>query len=112
MTFEQTLQGVVLTIKVIPKASQTAFAGIKNDVLRIRVKAIPEKGKANIALIAFLSETFRIAKERVRLLSGASGRHKRVLLLGCKLEEILAQCPKEQEYEESGDEGSCEESDS
>lgn len=40
-------------------------------------------GTANAALIAFLADTLDIPRARVQLLSGATGRNKRILLAGC-----------------------------
>ena len=39
-------------------------------ILKIKIAAPPEKGKANIALIAFLSETFKVPKKNVTIISG------------------------------------------
>ena len=41
------------------------------------------RDRANAALIAFLADTLDIPRARVQLLSGATGRNKRILLAGC-----------------------------
>lgn len=66
--------GRQLTVKVIPKASKTELAGTDAlGFLRVRLKARPEKGEANRALVEFVSKALG---SRVRLVRGASGRMK------------------------------------
>jgi uncharacterized protein YggU (UPF0235/DUF167 family) len=43
---------------------------------KVYVKAIPEKGKANEAVVAALAEFFKIPKAKIALRSGASSREK------------------------------------
>lgn len=46
-----------LTVKVIPRAKRTEFVGIMDDgALKIRLRAVPEDGKANEELLSFLEE--------------------------------------------------------
>lgn len=81
--------GVVLTVKVTPKAKQNKIAGWENNVLKIYVTAAPEKGQANLAAVALLSEHFHIAKNRIILLRGATSRNKEFLLEGLNLDLLL-----------------------
>ncbi len=50
--------------------------------LKINVTAVPERGKANTALIALLSKTWRLPKTRLTLASGATDRRKVVHISG------------------------------
>lgn len=52
------------------------------DCLKLRVNAPPVEGAANEACRQFLSKLFGIAKGRVKILSGAKSRQKRILLEG------------------------------
>lgn len=70
----------ILTVKVIPNATKNKIDGWKEGVLRIRIAAVPDKGKANAALIAYLAEILEIPKSAIRILSGESSRIKRVLI--------------------------------
>ena len=45
----------LIQVKVIPNASQNRIEGWKDGMLRIRLRAVPEKGKANEALVSFLA---------------------------------------------------------
>jgi hypothetical protein len=67
---------LLLKIKVIPGASKNEIVGIKNGEVVIKVKAPPEKGKANKELIGFLAKTLKSPKSDIELVSGASSHHK------------------------------------
>lgn len=68
----------ILLVKVTPKSSKNALAGWEGDYLKIKLRAIPEKGSANEALINFLSEILNIPKSSIKIISGQTSRLKRV----------------------------------
>ena len=83
MSWRQTTHdGVVLNIRVVPRASKTEVQGVLGDMLKIRLQAPPVDGKANAALVEFLAATLGIAKSNIILLTGETGRAKRVLIRG------------------------------
>lgn len=60
-----------LKLKIIPNSSKTEIVEImENGVLKIRVKAIPEKWKANAEIIKFFSKNLRINKQKIDITSG------------------------------------------
>ncbi len=74
-------QSPYITVKVIPKSNVTEFVDIIEDgegekVFKIRLKAVPEKNKANIELIRFLSKELKLAKENITIISGKTDRLK------------------------------------
>ncbi len=73
---------MIIQIKVTPNASKNQIVGWEGDVLRIRVKGVPEKGKVNEELIAFLATTLKVAKSRIEIVSGHTARLKRVKIDG------------------------------
>lgn len=79
----------IIQVKVIPNASQNKIEGWKEDVLRVRIRAVPEKGKANEALIAFLAEELGLPKSAIQIISGQSARIKRVAIEGLTKEQIF-----------------------
>lgn len=81
-------ENCVLWVKVTPKASCNEIIGWEGEFLKVRLKAVPEKGKANQELIYFLAHCFAIQRERIQLLSGASSRKKKLCLIGFSLEEM------------------------
>jgi uncharacterized protein (TIGR00251 family) len=73
-----------LKIKVIPHSSKTEIKGEMADgTLKIAVAAVPEKGKANAALVDFLAVKFKVAKNGIKIISGAGARIKLI-----KIEKI------------------------
>ncbi len=69
---------LILRVQVQPRASCDEFAGIHAGALKVRLTSPPVDGKANAALIAFLAESFGVAKRQVTLLKGESGRAKQL----------------------------------
>lgn len=84
----------VLEIKVTPRSSKNVLAGWEAGVLKIRLKAVPEKGKANEELIEFLSEVLDISKSRIHLLRGHTGRLKQVQIEGLTQDELSKKLEK------------------
>lgn len=69
---------LILRVQVQPRASCDELAGIHAGALKVRLTSPPVDGKANAALIAFLAESFGVAKRQVTLLKGESGRAKQL----------------------------------
>jgi len=68
-----------LRVKVIPKSPKTELVEVMDDeekTLKIRIKAVPEKGKANAELIKFLSREMRVPKENIKIISGKTDHLK------------------------------------
>lgn len=65
-------------VKVIPKSARSEIVGWEGDVLKVRLKAVPEKGEANEELIRFLSRELKIAKSLITILRGHTSREKTV----------------------------------
>ncbi len=81
--------GVVFTAKVVPGSSRTAFCGVLNGMIKVKVAAAPEKGKANKCLIAFLAEQLGVKKNAVTILSGAGNPVKQVRVAGVTSQVLL-----------------------
>ena len=82
---------LILEVHVQPRAAKDEIVGYHGDRLKVRITAPPVDGKANQHLIAFLAGVFQVPKRDVVLLSGESGRDKRVLIQRPKaLPDILA----------------------
>ena len=87
---EATAQGVRLRLRVQPRAKRSEVAGLHGDTVRIRLAAPPVNGAANRALLRFLAATFGVPPSTLRLLSGATGRTKVVLVVGLSTWEASA----------------------
>lgn len=71
-----------LAIKVVPGASQDRIAGWLGEALKIRVRAQPEKGKANAAVIALLAAALGVPAKNLRICSGHTSSAKMVEIEG------------------------------
>lgn len=71
-----------MVVKVIPNAGRNQVVGWENGVLKVRIVAIPEKGKANRELINYLAEVLNISKAQIELVSGETKRIKRFVISG------------------------------
>ncbi len=78
----------LLKIKVVPGSSRNYIAGWLGESLKNRVTAIPEKGKANDAVVTLLADTLKIPKHDVTLSSGASSPRKIFKISGLSHSEI------------------------
>ena len=68
-----------ITVKVIPKSSKTELVGqLPDGTWKVKVAAVPEKGRANKALCEFLANHFGVAQSRVTIVSGGTSHRKRV----------------------------------
>ncbi len=52
--------GVCFCVKIVPGSSRTSIEGLLGGVLKIKVAAPPEKGKANKELTAFLAKRLKV----------------------------------------------------
>jgi uncharacterized protein (TIGR00251 family) len=83
---QQAGNAVVLSVKVVPRSSRTAIAGILNGMLKVKLAAAPEKGKANQALVEFLADTLGIKKNAVKITSGLTSPVKTIEITGISAE--------------------------
>lgn len=67
--------------------------GVVDGVLRARVAAPPVEGAANHALIRLLADELGIARSAVRLIAGAAGREKLIVVEGRTAEDVVARWP-------------------
>ena len=81
-------EGVIITIHAVPRAANDAVQGLHGDALKIRLHAPPVDGKANEALVSFLSQKLNIPKSNIALKSGTNQRRKIVLIAGISKQEI------------------------
>lgn len=65
-----------ISVRVIPNAARDEIVGWREDVLKIKLQAVPEGGRANRALCAFLAGEIGCHKREVRILSGEKNRSK------------------------------------
>jgi uncharacterized protein (TIGR00251 family) len=85
--FRREADGVVLSVRLTPKANRDSVDGIGtlsdgSEVALARVRAVPEDGAANGALIGLIAKTFGRPKSAVTLVRGATQRVKQIRIAG------------------------------
>ncbi len=81
--------GIVLVAKIVPGSSKTALVGTLDQMVKIKVAAPPEKGKANQCLIAFLARQLGIKKNAIQIVSGQTNPVKHVKIEGISARTCL-----------------------
>jgi uncharacterized protein YggU (UPF0235/DUF167 family) len=70
---------VTLRVKVIPRCPKSEIAGTLSDgTLKVRLAAVPEKGKANDALIDLLARHYNVPRASIQIISGHASQLKLV----------------------------------
>lgn len=75
---------LLLQISVQPRSSSNSISGIHNNRLRIKLTAAPVDGKANQALIKFLSKLFSVPIRQISIEKGETAKTKRVRICSPK----------------------------
>ena len=73
-------------IKVVPNAKQNKVIEEANR-LKVYLTAPPVEGKANKALVEFLSEHFGVKKNKIRIIRGEKSREKAIEI------DLKSPCP-------------------
>jgi len=85
---EQRAAGVVLPVKAHAGARVNAVRGEQQGALKVAVTQVPEKGKANKAIIEVLAKTLRLRKSQIALVAGETSAEKRFLVTDIDLAEL------------------------
>jgi len=90
LSIQESDEGIVLAAKIVPGSSgPTRICGLLDGMLKIKVSAPPEKGKANQCLLKFLAKELDLKKNAVSILSGKTRPVKQVRILGISVETLL-----------------------
>ncbi len=81
--------GVVLSVKVQPRASANEIGETLGAELRIRVTAPPVEAAANEALVKLLAQQLHCPRNRVDIVRGHTSRHKLVKVYGLAAEDVV-----------------------
>lgn len=80
-------KGSALAVRVTPRASRNEIVEILNDsTIKVRIAAPPVDGEANQVLLEFLADILGVAKTRLDIVAGATGRDKLIAVLDMDVE--------------------------
>ena len=75
---KQTQEGIFVSLKIVPNSSKNDIV-IEEDFVKVKITAQPIEGKANKALIEFLSKKFKIPKTGIEIVKGETSKEKIIL---------------------------------
>jgi uncharacterized protein (TIGR00251 family) len=77
-----TAGGILIDVRVIPRAGRSGVAGRRNGAILVKLNAPPVDGAANAELIEVLAKALGVARRDVEIVAGDRGRLKRVRVAG------------------------------
>lgn len=89
----ETATGIDVKIRAVPRASKNEIQGIYDDALKVRLTTAPVDGKANQALIRFLSKELKLSKSQLQIAQGETSRHKVVKISGITKTDFIERLP-------------------
>jgi uncharacterized protein (TIGR00251 family) len=78
LNIQQVDNDAVFQVKIVASSSRTAVAGQLDGMLKIKVAAPPENGKANRAIVKFLAAELGVKKKQVVIASGLTSTIKQI----------------------------------
>jgi len=90
LAIEAHKKGVIFKAKIVPGSSgPTRICGLLDEMLKIKVSAAPEKGKANQCLVKYLAKYLGVKKSEVSIISGTTSPIKHVQVSGMSADTLL-----------------------
>ena len=90
LSIQENDEGVVLAAKIVPGSSgATRICGWLDGMLKVKVAAPPQKGKANQCLLRFLAKTLGLKKNAVSIISGQTSPVKQIRIVGISAKTLL-----------------------
>jgi uncharacterized protein (TIGR00251 family) len=84
---------VRFAVRLAPRSSSNRVDGVVDGALRVRVTAPAVEGAANTALVNLLADVLGVGRRDVRIVAGATGRQKLVVVDGTDRDAIVARWP-------------------
>jgi uncharacterized protein (TIGR00251 family) len=69
---------VIVRVHTQPGATHPGVAGVHGDALKVRVREVAERGRANRAVEAVVADVFDVPRSSVAVTAGTTTRAKRV----------------------------------
>ena len=75
MLVKQSKDGIFVNIIIVPNSSINDIV-LEDEFVKVKITAQPIEGKANKALIEFLSKKFKIPKTSIEIVKGETNKEK------------------------------------
>jgi uncharacterized protein (TIGR00251 family) len=86
--FKEDAAGICFRVRLSPRSSKEGLEGVHGDAIKLKVKSPPVDGKANKAMLKFLSKCLGIPMSGIKILSGQTSRIKTVRAEGVSETEV------------------------
>jgi len=87
--------GILFSAKIVPGSSRTTISGTLEHMLKIKVAAPPEKGKANQCVIDLLAQELGVKKKAVSIVSGQTSPIKRIQVAGLTAQQCRSRLDRD-----------------
>jgi uncharacterized protein (TIGR00251 family) len=88
VTITQHPEGWILDVRAQPGARRNSVAGVQAGALKVAVTAPAQDGRANKAITDLVRDALGLKRSQIQLLSGMTGRQKKVLVTGLTLTDL------------------------
>jgi uncharacterized protein len=85
----ETKDGILMEVRVQPKAGRNELAGVQDGRLKIRLTAAPVEGEANRECMKFLAKLLDIPKSDLEIIKGQKSRLKTILVRKRNVDGLL-----------------------
>ncbi len=83
----ETPDGIIVNIRISPNAKKNEIIN-EGEIIKVKITAQPIDGKANKALIEYLSKNFKIPKTSIKILKGETSKDKTILFKTSDTEKV------------------------
>jgi uncharacterized protein (TIGR00251 family) len=90
---QETAGGVLIAVRVIPRAAHAAVAGLRGNAVLVRLTAPPVDGAANAELLALMADVLAVPRRAISIVAGERGRSKRLKVAGVVLSDVASRLP-------------------
>ena len=77
-----------------PNSAKNSIAGVFADMIKVKICASPEKGKANKELLEYLSSILKIPKNDIDIIHGRFSNIKEIQIKNKSKESVLSELTK------------------
>ena len=88
-----TPDGIVIDVRVMPRAGRAGIAGTRDGALLVRLNAPPVDGAANAELVDVLADVLDVPRRDVSIVSGTTSKQKRVRVVGITADRAASRLP-------------------
>jgi uncharacterized protein (TIGR00251 family) len=90
---DSTNGGIVIDVRVVPRAGKSGVAGTRDGALLVRLNAPPVEGAANAELLDVLAKALDVPKRALAIVAGDRSRQKRVRVDGVTVGYAASRLP-------------------